>query len=161
MIRYIWASDSFIVLSPCGNCWIRFLISFGFGPKTTSFCRVSGAVCIKPPIANTTWLCNGFPSLVSAWLRITFSGAYLCVFPAKRMYTCIYHKILLSKGQSKYMGKSRNNKHTIKVWLVSKHESNGPSVSFPFALRGWMRTPENPCRLALKEVAKPLSTTNH
>ena len=37
---------------------------------------VSGAVCIKPrianSIANTTWLCNGFPSLVSAWLRMTF-----------------------------------------------------------------------------------------
>ena len=69
---YIWAADSFIVLSPCGNCWIRFLISFGFGSKTISFCEVSGAVCIKPPIANTTWLCNGFPSLVSAWLRMTF-----------------------------------------------------------------------------------------
>ena len=40
--------------------------------KTISFCGVSGAVCIKPQIANTTLLCNGFPSLVSAWLRMTF-----------------------------------------------------------------------------------------
>ena len=70
--NFIWAADSFIVLSSCGNGWIRFLILLRFGSKTISFCGVSGAVCIKPPITNATWLCNGLASLVSAGLRMTF-----------------------------------------------------------------------------------------
>ena len=49
--RVIWVvADWFIVLSACGNCWSRFLISLRC--ITISFCRVLGAVCIHLGYVN-------------------------------------------------------------------------------------------------------------